>query len=124
MDVVDRNRLIDEYYRAVDDEEYGAFDRIFQTDAHHVRPGQGVLEGSKAVHSFYQNERDTTNTNHSVRRRLHDDGGTLCVVEVSGVTPSGQFSRHVVGEFTFEDGRIASYQVYRGHPDGVEIIPR
>lgn len=117
MDIDERERLIDAYYDAVDEESYEAFDRLFTADSRHVRPGQGVLRGGAAVREYYETERDATETTHDVKRLVHDDAITLCLVEVRGTGTEGPFSRPVVGEFTFDAaaGRISSYRVFRGY---------
>ena len=121
MDIGERDGLIDGYYRAVDTEAYDEFERLFTDDALHVRPGQGVLRGGAAVREHYEERRDATNTTHAVRERLHGDATSLCVLEVSGETPSGPFERPVVSEFTFDAGRLTAYRVYRGSTDDPRV---
>lgn len=125
MDTDERELLIDAYYWAVDKETYEEFERLLAADARHVRPGQEVLEGGEAVRDYYENEREATDTTHDVKRQVHDDDLTLSLVEVSGETTDGEFSRPVVGQFTFdaETGRIGSYRVYRGYAGEIGVTP-
>ncbi|WP_129113823.1 YybH family protein [Halegenticoccus tardaugens] len=121
MNVDNRDRLIDAYYRAVDQENYDAFEQLFSDDAHHVRPGQGLLIGGGAVREYYEQERSVAHTDHRIQQRYHGDTATLCTVEVRGKSSSGPFSRQVVGEFDFisDENLITRYCVYRGHSHAV-----
>jgi len=125
MDTDNRQRLIEAYYRAVDEGSYREFERLLTEDALHARPGQGVLKGGAAVREYYENEREATETNHRLNRQVHDDDLTLSLVEVSGETPEGGFFRPVIGQFTFDEetDHISSYRVYRGYADETDVTP-
>jgi ketosteroid isomerase-like protein len=125
MDIEDRERLIAAYYQAVDAEEYATFEDLFTPDAHHIRPGQGVLVGGAAVREYYETERTATNTTHRVGERFHGESRTLCTVEVSGEKASERFARPVVGAFDFdgEAERLSAYRVYRGSVEDPDLTP-
>lgn len=117
MDEAKRNTVIDQYYQAIDDEEYVAMEAAFSEEARHIRPGQGALEGATGIREFFETERQSSNTVHTVNKRFHDEDGTYCRVTVTGDLPDGPFEGDVFAEFEFDDGEdhITKYRVYRGY---------
>jgi len=109
--------LINDYYTAVDSEDYEVFDEIFAESAAHVRPGQGSLDGRNEIKQFFEEQRQSSGTTHTVTRRFHDDDASYCKVTVSGQLDGDQFEGDVISEFQFdpETERIAQYRVFRGY---------
>jgi ketosteroid isomerase-like protein len=118
MDDETRMDLIETYFDAVDAESYEPFERVFSADSRHVRPGQPDLVGADAIKSFFETERQSADSTHTVLRSMHaDDDVTFCKIHVEGRLPDGRYEGDAVCEFTFDSatGTIAEYRLYRGY---------
>lgn len=117
MDEKKRDELIDNYYRAVDNENYAIFDHTFSEDASHIRPGQGSLNGRDDIRRFFKEERQSTGTTHDVKTRFHGEEASYCKVNVSGEIAGSMFNGDIISEFEFDpkSERISKYRVYRGY---------
>lgn len=115
MDTVTRERLIDEYYDAVDHREPERFRDLFAQDATHFRPGQGTLEGIEAIVRFFADEWRSSRTTHDLQYVLHDPARTVARLHVAGTFDDEPFDGRFLAEFEFDDGAIAAYRLYRGY---------
>ena len=118
MDDETRAELIGAYFDAVDEEVYDPFDRIFNEESRHIRPGQPDLVGAAEIKSFFETERRSSDSTHTVLRSMHaDDDVTLCKIHVEGTLPDGPYEGEGVCEFAFDPDTetIARYRVYRGY---------
>lgn len=118
MDVETRAELIEAYFAAVDAESYEPFDRIFSDESRHIRPGQPDLVGSDGIRSFFETDRQSSDSTHTVLRSMHtDDEVSFCKIHVEGQLPDGRYEGEAVCEFVFNGptGTIDRYRVYRGY---------
>lgn len=118
MDDQTRMELIEAYFDAVDAESYGPFDHIFSPQSRHVRPGQPDLVGRDAIRSFFENDRQSSNSTHTVLRSVHmEDDVTFCKIHVDGQLPDGRYEGEAICEIEFDSATetIARYSVYRGY---------
>jgi hypothetical protein len=118
MDEQTRSELIEAYFDTVDAESYEPFKRVFSTESRHVRPGQPDLVGADAIRSFFETDRQSSDSTHTVLRTMHaDEDVTFCKIHVEGQLPDGRYEGEAVCEFAFDPDTktIARYRVYRGY---------
>lgn len=118
MDEDTRDDLIEAYFGAVDAESYEPFERVFSAESRHVRPGQPDLVGAAEISEFFEADRQSSDSTHTVLRSMHEsDDVTFCKIHVEGQLPDGRYEGEAVCEFTFDPttGTIARYRVYRGY---------
>lgn len=107
-----RNQLIDEYYNAIDDEMFAAFDRVFANNVEYRYPGKDPMHGVDEVRLFFEEERDHSDSTHTVTRRVADNEVTVCEGTVTAERSDGSpFEAGFVGVFEFDDGSEAITRV-------------
>jgi ketosteroid isomerase-like protein len=117
MDTQRRDRLIDEYYDAVDSRDIDRFAAVFAPEATHFRPGQGTLAGLEEIQRYFREDWRSSETSHTVEKRIHDPDVTVTRMAVSGVYEGEPFDGRFLAEFEFTaaDGAITAYRLYRGY---------
>lgn len=117
MDEPTRRELVEAYYDAVDAESYVPFERIFSAESRHVRPGQPDLVGADEIRSFFETERESSNSTHTIERFVHFDAGAFCKIHVEGDIGDERYDGEAIVELEFdpETETIALYRVYRGY---------
>lgn len=117
MDIQARDRLIDEYYDAVDSREVDRFADVFAPSAIHFRPGQGTLAGRDEIIRYFREEWRSSETSHTVDRRIHDPEVTVTRMDVAGVYEGEPFEGTFLAEFEFTpaEDAITVYRLYRGY---------
>jgi len=104
MQRAERDKLIDIYYRAADEENYDLFESVFTEDVTYLYPGEDDMHGLPAVQEFFEERRQTTNTTHDLFRRVHDDDATICEGTITGeLRGEGPIDGAFVGAFEFDD---------------------
>lgn len=120
MRISDRDELIDEYYAALDVDEPSEIVAPFTDDVVYRYPGEEPLEGRDAVEAFFAEGRPTSETTHTVTRRVHGEEATACDGHIAGTKEGvGSFEAEYAGFFEFDDeaGLISDVAVYsRPHP--------
>jgi hypothetical protein len=117
MDTERRNRLIDTYYDAVDSRDVERFADVFASAATHFRPGQGTLDGLDEIQRYFREDWRSSETSHTVEKRIHDPEVTVTRMAVSGVYEGEPFDGRFLAEFEFTpaDDAITAYRLYRGY---------
>jgi len=113
-----KGRTISEYYRIVDEQDYGSLSDVFDPDVEFVRPGEDAVTGRENLADYLRNERKSRDTTHEILEcTATSRNSTLAKVSVSGELPSGTYQGDIIGEFDFdtETGLITRYKVYRGY---------
>lgn len=104
MDIDKRNELIDQYYRAADEEDYDRLTSVFTDDIEYRYPGEDDMEDVDQVREFFEERRQTTGTTHDVFRRVHGDESTICEGHITGeLRGEGSFEGNYVGVFEFDE---------------------
>lgn len=109
-----RDRLVDAYFQALDDEEYSQLDSAFTEDVTYQLPDE-TINGRDELMAYFRERREPTNTTHEVTRRIHDDGGSAVEGYVTGEMPDGSaFEGRFADVFAFdsEAEQIAELVVY------------
>lgn len=115
MGITDRNRLIDTYYGGLDDEDPYEAVSSFAEDVTYHYPGEGAIEGRRAVRQFFAERRPTSETMHDVKRRIHGETATACDGQFWGVHEElGRIESAFAGFFEFDDAEtlISEIAVY------------
>lgn len=117
MDTERRDGLIDEYYDAVDSREVERFGDVFDPAATHFRPGQGTLRGRDEIIRYFREEWRSSETSHTVDKRIHDPEVTITRMDVAGVYEGDPFEGTFLAEFEFtpDEDAITAYRLYRGY---------
>ncbi|MFB6310253.1 MAG: nuclear transport factor 2 family protein [Salinirussus sp.] len=117
MDERARRELVETYFEAVDAESYEPFERVFSDSSQHIRPGQPALVGADEIRSFFETERVSSNSTHTIERWVDFVDGAFCKIHVEGDIGDERYEGEAIVELAFDDDTetIASYRVYRGY---------
>jgi len=104
METGQRTELINEYYAAIDDEEFDRFREVFDADVEYRYPGESTMHGVEEVVSFFRERREHSNSTHEVHRRISDGEATVCEGTITAENPDGsRLEGGFVGVFEFDD---------------------
>ncbi|USZ73592.1 nuclear transport factor 2 family protein [Natronosalvus halobius] len=104
MDHGKRNELIDEYFRAMDEETFADFADVFADDVEYRYPSEQDMHGVSAVREFFEEHREHSNSTHKILRRVADESVTVCEGTVTADRPDGgTLEAAFVDVFEFDD---------------------
>lgn len=105
----DRERLVREYYRSLDEGDYEALQELLAASFVHERPDR-TFEGRERFVRFMREERPQTGTSHPIKA-VYDDGESVAV-EGQLLAADGAEITTFVDIFSFAEGRVAHIRTY------------
>lgn len=114
MDAPDRDDVIDEYFDAIDAEEYDRLEAVFADDVEYHYFGGKAARGVDEAIALLGEERSFTNTTHTTSLRLHDGRITVCEGTVEGeLVDGGGATVDFMDRMEFDaDGLMGYVKVY------------
>lgn len=103
--------LAREYYRAIDDGDYGALVDALAGGFVHRRPDT-TIEGREEFVSFMRSGRPETDTEHAIEAVYETDDGDRLAVEGRLLRADGSEWFRFVDVFTVGEGRIRALRTY------------
>lgn len=100
-----------EYYRAIDEGDYGALVDALAGGFVHRRPDT-TIEGREEFVSFMRSGRPETDTEHAIEAVYESDDGDRVAVEGRLLRADGSEWFRFVDVFTVRDGRIRALRTY------------
>lgn len=94
------------YYELVDAEEYDDLVALFADDVRYERPGQGAIEGQKALIEFYLEGRPLEDGSHDVHDVVVDSDTVAVRGTFSGIQNGDRVEFDFADFHVFEDGEI------------------
>jgi ketosteroid isomerase-like protein len=112
---MDADTVVREYYRAIDDHDYGAFADLLAPKVVHRRPDR-TIEGRETLVAFMRDERPDAETGHEVTRVFEDatpdDGDAAVAVRGRLRDAAGEQLFEFVDVFSVENERIAEIETF------------
>lgn len=108
---MDGLELVREYYRSIDDDEYGALADVLSDEFVHHRPDRAI-EGRKAFVEFMRDERPERDTEHALETVYLEDGGARAAAEGRLLHSDGEEWFRFVDTFDIDRFGVCSVRTY------------
>lgn len=105
-----RDDVIDEYFAAIDAEEYDRLEAVFADGVEYHYFGGKVARGVDEAIALLGEGRSFTNTTHTTSLRLHDGRVTVCEGTVEGeLVDGGEATVDFMDRMEFDDDGLLDY---------------